>query len=154
MNLIGLRINYRHTMSINCWIRFVLILQFNNHSRTFPAPSCRREVYKSLILHVRSEGLFAFSRPNLEPFSSCLCKKNRVEMKGSQMARVRGNETEGMRRQTVVSVHFIFVTNLCYGKHDFACAFQHSMVTHKQEGANTCNNCGEMCPGFSAHYWR
>ncbi|KAJ7327736.1 Prickle-like protein 2 [Desmophyllum pertusum] len=29
-----------------------------------------------------------------------------------------------------------------------------SMVAHDEEGGKTCNNCGEMCPGFSAHYWR
>ena len=28
------------------------------------------------------------------------------------------------------------------------------MVAHDEESRKTCNNCGDMCPGFSAHYWR
>lgn len=29
-----------------------------------------------------------------------------------------------------------------------------SMVAHEEDNTKTCNNCRELCPGFSAHYWR
>ncbi|XP_067042336.1 prickle planar cell polarity protein 3-B-like isoform X3 [Acropora muricata] len=29
-----------------------------------------------------------------------------------------------------------------------------NMVAHENYNAKTCNNCRELCPGFSAHYWR
>ena len=34
-------------------------------------------------------------------------------------------------------------------------SIKQSMVAHdEEERGKTCSNCGDLCPGFSAHYWR